>query len=73
MDTSGYAFCDAFNGRVLYAILAALTSVYLGSTIGAMLAFLRSRYLARDLVNLFARRYPIVRAADRGKFIDTSE
>ena len=68
----GYAFCDALNGKVLYAIMAALTAVYLGSMIGAMLAFLRSRYMTRDLVNLFARRYPIVRAADTGRFSRTA-
>jgi len=30
-----------------------------------MLAFYRSRYLARDMIDMFSKRYPIVRAADR--------
>jgi membrane protein DedA with SNARE-associated domain len=61
---AGYAFAQAigiFNGS-----LAAIFSCFLGSCIGAVIAFVRSRYMMRDLIYLFAKRYPVVRAADRG-------
>lgn len=38
---------------------------FMGSALGAILSFLRSRYMMRDLVELFATRFPIVKAADR--------
>ena len=38
---------------------------FMGSALGAILSFLRSRYMMRDLVELFAERFPIVKAADR--------
>jgi uncharacterized membrane protein YdjX (TVP38/TMEM64 family) len=63
---AGYSFCQALDGQIVYGVLAALTSVYFGSIIGAILAFCRARYLSRDLIRLFAQRYPIVRAADKG-------
>jgi hypothetical protein len=33
--------------------------------VGAILAFYRARYMMRDLILLFAKRFPIIRAADR--------
>ena len=33
--------------------------------LGAIIAFFRARYMMRDLIQLFARRYTIIRAADR--------
>jgi uncharacterized membrane protein YdjX (TVP38/TMEM64 family) len=48
-----------------YGVLAAILSCFLGSCIGAVLCFLRSRYMMRDLIYVFAKRYPLVRAADR--------
>eukprot|EP00978_Attheya_sp_CCMP212_P038547 scaffold192017_cov55-Attheya_sp.AAC.1 len=61
---AGYAFAQTSNNK-FEAILAALASCFIGSCIGAMIAFYRSRYMMRDLVKLFANRYPIIKAADR--------
>ena len=60
---AGYAFaevCGFWPG-----VAAATTVSCIGASLGAMLAFLRSRYMTRDIVELFAQRYPIVKAADR--------
>jgi membrane protein DedA with SNARE-associated domain len=61
---AGYAFTLALDSTWSGA-LAALFCCFLGSCIGAVIAFLRSRYMMRDLIYLFCRRYPLVRAADR--------
>uniref|UniRef100_A0A7S4EQQ7 VTT domain-containing protein n=1 Tax=Pseudo-nitzschia australis TaxID=44445 RepID=A0A7S4EQQ7_9STRA len=61
---AGYAFTVALD-NVLAGVTAATISCFLGSCIGAILAFLRSRYMMRDLVKLFANRYPLVRAVDQ--------
>jgi uncharacterized membrane protein YdjX (TVP38/TMEM64 family) len=60
---AGYAFAQAIG--TFPGILAAFFSCFLGSCIGAVTAFVRSRYMMRDLIHLFAKRYPLVRAADR--------
>jgi len=61
---AGYAFTMAMD-NVLAGVTAAAISCFLGSCIGAIIAFLRSRYMMRDLVQLFANRYPLVRAIDQ--------
>lgn len=61
---AGYAFTMAMD-NVLTGVTAAAISCFLGSCIGAIIAFLRSRYMMRDLVQLFATRYPLVRAIDQ--------
>lgn len=61
---AGYAFTLAL-GSTFVGALAALFCCFLGSCIGAIIAFLRSRYMMRDLIYVFCRRYPLVRAADR--------
>lgn len=61
---AGYAFTMAMDS-VLAGVTAAAISCFLGSCIGAIIAFLRSRYMMRDLVQLFATRYPLVRAIDQ--------
>jgi uncharacterized membrane protein YdjX (TVP38/TMEM64 family) len=48
-----------------FGIIVGVVVVYIGSWIGAVLAYLRSKYMMRDLVELFAQRYPIVKAADQ--------
>ena len=63
---AGYAFARACDGSVVWGVLAALFVCFVGSAIGAILAFFRARYMMRDLVELFARRYPLIRAADQG-------
>ena len=64
---AGYAFTYAAGGNTFQGSITAIFSCYLGSCIGAVIAFVRARYMMRDLIHLFANRYPLVRAADRGK------
>jgi len=61
---AGYAFTVSMD-NVLCGVTAATISCFLGSCIGAIIAFVRSRYMMRDLVKLFANRYPLVRAIDQ--------
>jgi len=61
---AGYAFTMAMDNALL-GVTAATMSCFLGSCIGAIIAFLRSKYMMRDLVQLFANRYPLVRAVDQ--------
>lgn len=60
---AGWAFADVCGMGV--GVVLGLFVSFMGSCLGAVLAFLRSRYMMRDLVELFSRRYPIVKAADR--------
>ena len=60
---AGFAFSQAMG--FCPGVLAAILSCSIGSWIGAVLAFWRSRYLMRDLIELFSKRYPLIRAADR--------
>jgi membrane protein DedA with SNARE-associated domain len=53
---AGYAFTVALDS-VWMGIVAACISCFMGSCIGAVIAFLRARYMMRDLVYLFAKRY----------------
>ena len=46
-------------------VVLASSSSFFGACIGAVIAFFRARYLMRDLIKLFARRYPVVKATDR--------
>ena len=59
---AGYAFCDVagFWG----GLVAGIVVCFIGSSLGAILAFLRSRYMMRDLVELFSKRFPIVKCLD---------
>eukprot|EP00527_Entomoneis_sp_CCMP2396_P002734 CAMPEP_0198145016 /NCGR_PEP_ID=MMETSP1443-20131203/20372_1 /TAXON_ID=186043 /ORGANISM="Entomoneis sp., Strain CCMP2396" /LENGTH=452 /DNA_ID=CAMNT_0043808527 /DNA_START=135 /DNA_END=1493 /DNA_ORIENTATION=- len=60
---AGYAFANVAG---FWAGLFASTVVcFIGSCLGAILAFLRSRYMMRDLIELFAKRFPIVKCLDR--------
>ena len=60
---AGYAFSQAIGFG--WGVLAAILSCSIGSCVGALLAFWRSRYMMRDLIYIFSKRYPLVRAADR--------
>lgn len=60
---SGVAFAKAFGFGP--GILLASAASFFGACVGAVIAFFRARYLMRDLIKLFARRYPIVKATDR--------
>ncbi|KAG7352386.1 SNARE associated golgi protein [Nitzschia inconspicua] len=66
---AGYAFTVALDS-VWMGILASVLSCFMGSCIGATIAFLRARYMMRDLIELFSKRYPLVRAADRALTIN---
>lgn len=59
----GY-ICSQICG-LIPGIVAATMACFIGSVLGALIAFYRSRYMMRDLVQLFAKRYSIVRAVDR--------
>jgi uncharacterized membrane protein YdjX (TVP38/TMEM64 family) len=61
---AGFAFCNVC-GNFWYGIVLATIVSCIGSTLGAVLAFCQSRYVNRELVQLFAKRYPVVKAADR--------
>ncbi|KAL3920397.1 MAG: hypothetical protein SGILL_003285 [Bacillariaceae sp.] len=61
---AGYAFTVALDSLWM-GILASVLSCFLGSALGAVIAFLRARYMMRDLVYLFSKRYPLIRVADR--------
>lgn len=60
---AGWAFANACGFGI--GLIIALFVSFAGSALGAVLSFLRSRYMMRDLVELFASRFPIVKAADR--------
>jgi uncharacterized membrane protein YdjX (TVP38/TMEM64 family) len=62
---AGWAFTMVWEGSMGYGIWAAIVPCFIGSILGALASFLRARYMMRDLIELFARRYPIVRAADQ--------
>ena len=60
----GYVYTQVCGG-IQQGIPAAILASFAGCALGAVLAFVRARYMMRDLVNLFANRYKIIRAADR--------
>jgi uncharacterized membrane protein YdjX (TVP38/TMEM64 family) len=60
---AGYVFASAFGNAS--GIVIATSVCFIGATIGALLSFFRARYLMRDLIKLFARRYTIAKAIDR--------
>jgi uncharacterized membrane protein YdjX (TVP38/TMEM64 family) len=62
---AGYAFAQTCDSKI-GGVLAALIACFIGSCLGAIIAFYRARYMMRDLVELFANRYPIIQAADTG-------
>jgi len=59
---AGYAFTSIAGFG--YGVLVSSAVSFIGSCVGAVLAFVRARYMMRDLILLFAKRYPIVQAAD---------
>mmetsp|Transcript_4455 Transcript_4455/g.8198 ORF Transcript_4455/g.8198 Transcript_4455/m.8198 type:complete len:398 (-) Transcript_4455:2365-3558(-) len=59
----GYV-CSRICGLIPGIIIATM-ACFIGSVLGALIAFFRSRYMMRDLVRLFAKRYSIVRAVDK--------
>jgi uncharacterized membrane protein YdjX (TVP38/TMEM64 family) len=62
---AGWAFTIVWKGAIDYGVVAAVVACFAGSILGALASFLRARYMMRDLIELFARRYPIVKAADQ--------
>ena len=60
---AGWAFSNVLGFG--FGLVIALFVSFMGSALGAVLAFIRSRYMMRDLVELFAERFPIVKAVDR--------
>jgi len=60
---AGWAFAEAFG--TARGILVAVFNCFLASIFGSLLSFVRARYMMRDLIHLFVKRYPIVKAADQ--------
>ena len=60
---AGWAFSNVLGFWL--GLTIGLFVAFMGSALGAILSFLRSRYMMRDLVELFAERFPVVKAADR--------
>lgn len=65
---AGFVFAEAFGLGV--GLVIATLSVFVGASLGAVVAFLLGRYLLRDWVNGFAKRYVIFQALDIGTFLD---
>ncbi len=59
---SGFIFTSIWPGIV--GILVACLASYIASTVGGLIGFARAKYMTRDLVKVFMRRYKIVRAVD---------
>lgn len=60
---AGWAFSNVLGFG--FGLIIGLFVSFMGSALGAVLSFIRSRYMMRDLVELFAERFPIVKAVDR--------
>jgi uncharacterized membrane protein YdjX (TVP38/TMEM64 family) len=63
MFVCGYVYAQACG--LITGIPAAVLVSFAGCAIGAILAFLRARYMMRDLFQLFSMRYKIIGAVDR--------
>lgn len=59
----GYVYAEVSG--VHMGVPAATLVSFTGCAVGASIAFVRARYMMRDLVTLFSNRYKVVRAADR--------
>mmetsp|Transcript_31779 Transcript_31779/g.42358 ORF Transcript_31779/g.42358 Transcript_31779/m.42358 type:complete len:442 (+) Transcript_31779:88-1413(+) len=59
---SGFIFSEAY-GMVMGIYMATVTC-FIGCCLGAIFAFLRARYMTRDLIILFAERYHIIQKLD---------
>jgi uncharacterized membrane protein YdjX (TVP38/TMEM64 family) len=64
LDESAVAASTETTMPVYLGIIVAVLVSFVGCSLGAVLAFFRARYLMRDLIELFANRYPIIRAMD---------
>ena len=60
---AGFVFVDVYG--FAYGMALAMITCFLGSCIGGIIAFARARYMTRELVKLFAKRYPIIDAVDK--------
>ena len=60
---AGYSFSQAIG--IAAGLPAAIMACFLGSSLGAIIAFSRARFMERELIKLFSDRYPLVKAADR--------
>jgi len=61
----GFAFAQALDYYLGFAIVCALLASFVGCLVGATLSFYRARYISRDIIHVFAKRFPMVRAVDR--------
>lgn len=63
----GWVYTEVYGLSVGVAVATFVSC--LGSALGASVAFCRSRYMMRDMVKRFARRYNVIRAVDTSKCI----
>jgi uncharacterized membrane protein YdjX (TVP38/TMEM64 family) len=61
---AGWAFNQAFNNTG-WAILVGTASVWVGASIGSLLAFLIGRYIFRDQVARLSEKFRLFRAIDK--------
>lgn len=64
---AGFVFAKAFGLGV--GLVIATLSVFIGASLGAIVAFLLGRYLLRDWVKGLANRYTIFQALDIGTLL----
>jgi len=63
----GFTFGYVYDTSLTKAVIIASTTVFLGASLGSIMAFLLGRYLFRDCVLNMAKEYPMFEAVDRGK------
>jgi len=61
----GFTFGYVYDTSLTKAVIIASTTVFLGASLGSIMAFLLGRYLFRDCVLNMAKEYPMFEAVDR--------
>mmetsp|Transcript_35502 Transcript_35502/g.52003 ORF Transcript_35502/g.52003 Transcript_35502/m.52003 type:complete len:238 (+) Transcript_35502:364-1077(+) len=61
----GFTFGYVHDTSLTKAVIIASTTVFLGASLGSIMAFLLGRYLFRDCVLNMAKEYPMFEAVDR--------
>jgi uncharacterized membrane protein YdjX (TVP38/TMEM64 family) len=61
---SGYAFSHSYDNFAVTLSVGA-TSVFIGAWVGAIISFLIARFLLRNKVKLYLKKYALLRAIDK--------